>query len=121
MLSILLTKLPTSEMLKKVTLEAHRFSGKEALAAGFVDVLGKDGEDVLEKAKAIAKKVSGKAEAGVWGLIKVCFRCLANSCRLSKDLTGCAFSFIFFPSYLTPSGRTVFRYRSNPHEPRSGT
>jgi len=57
---------------RKIALEGHRFTPREALAAGLVDhiVEGKTA-DVLKKAEEVADGVGAKARTGVWGVIKL--------------------------------------------------
>jgi enoyl-CoA hydratase/carnithine racemase len=58
---------------RKIALEGHRFTPKEALAAGLVDhiVPGDSAEAVVRKARELAESVDSLAKAGAWGLIKV--------------------------------------------------
>ena len=54
---------------RKILLEAHRFTGKEALEDGIVDFIAPP-ERMLEKALEIANKWKGKAKMGVYGLLR---------------------------------------------------
>ncbi|KAL0954633.1 hypothetical protein HGRIS_003588 [Hohenbuehelia grisea] len=56
---------------RKITLEGHRFSPTEGLAAGLVDhLVNGNTEDILAKAEQLADSVAPLARTGVWGLIK---------------------------------------------------
>jgi enoyl-CoA hydratase/carnithine racemase len=69
---VLRAKVGDHRLHRKIALEGHRFTPAEALEAGLVDYLvsGKT-SDVIAKAEEVVSKVSSKAQAGVWGLIKV--------------------------------------------------
>ncbi|KAJ7722739.1 ClpP/crotonase-like domain-containing protein [Mycena maculata] len=68
---VLSAKIGDARVRRKIALEGHRFSPKEALEAGIVDQLaGGNTAAVLTKAEELALTVSVKAQAGVWGLIK---------------------------------------------------
>ncbi|KIY43795.1 ClpP/crotonase [Fistulina hepatica ATCC 64428] len=56
---------------RKIALEGHRFTPREALEAGLVDhiVVGNT-EAVLAKAEEVADAVAPNAKTGVWGMIK---------------------------------------------------
>ena len=71
--STLRVKITDANLHRKVALEGHRFTPKEALAAGLVDhiVPGDSAEAVLQKARELAESVDSLAKGGVWGLIKV--------------------------------------------------
>ncbi|KAJ7678537.1 ClpP/crotonase-like domain-containing protein [Mycena rosella] len=64
-------KISDAQVRRKIALEGHRFSPKEALEAGIVDhlVTGNTAA-VLAKAEELALSVGVKAQSGVWGLIK---------------------------------------------------
>ncbi|KAF9892103.1 hypothetical protein FE257_002509 [Aspergillus nanangensis] len=55
---------------RKVLLEAHKFTGKEALEAGIVDDIAPP-EQLLEKALALAETVKGRARMGVFPLLRL--------------------------------------------------
>jgi Delta3-Delta2-enoyl-CoA isomerase len=61
-------KLP-AKVARKILLEAHRYTGKEALEDGIIDVIAPP-EQMLEKALEIANKWKGKAKMGVYGLLR---------------------------------------------------
>jgi len=54
---------------RKVLLEAHRFTGKEALADGIVDWIGPY-DELRGKAIEMAEQWKGKAKMGVYGLLR---------------------------------------------------
>ncbi|KAA8651926.1 uncharacterized protein ATNIH1004_000825 [Aspergillus tanneri] len=56
------------QVARKVLLEGHRFSGKEALQDGLVDAIAEP-EDMLLVAVELARKWAPKAKAGVYGLL----------------------------------------------------
>ena len=65
-------KVARSTIRRKIALEGHRFTPKEALDAEIVDELvGGTTEDVLARALALAESKAPLAQQGVWGLIKV--------------------------------------------------
>ena len=66
-------KIGDANLHRKIALEGHRFTPKEALAAGLVDhiVPGDSAEAVLHKARELAELVDSLAKGGSWGLIKV--------------------------------------------------
>lgn len=58
-------------MHRKIALEGHRFTPREALEAGFVDhIVQGNTVAVLVKAEEIAEIASPLAREGVWGIIK---------------------------------------------------
>ncbi|KAI0686433.1 ClpP/crotonase-like domain-containing protein [Cytidiella melzeri] len=64
-------KVPDSQVRRKIGLEGHRFTGQEAVAAGFVDALAPGNtEDVIKKAQELGEVVGAQAAAGAWGLIR---------------------------------------------------
>lgn len=66
-------KVTDLKMHRKIALEGHRFSPKEALEAGIVDELvNGNTSDIMAKAVELADKVAPLAHSGVYGLIKVC-------------------------------------------------
>ncbi|OQV02413.1 hypothetical protein CLAIMM_07617 [Cladophialophora immunda] len=54
---------------RKVLLEAHRYTGKEALEDGIVDVVAPP-DKMLDEAIKIAEQWKGKAKMGVYGLLR---------------------------------------------------
>ena len=52
-----------------VVLEAHLFTGKEALEGGIVDELAKP-DEMLEKAVEWAERWKGKSKMGVYGILR---------------------------------------------------
>ena len=66
-------KVADANLHRKIALEGHRFTPKEALAAGLVDhiVPGDSAEAVLNRARELAESVDSLAKGGAWGLIKV--------------------------------------------------
>ena len=72
-MSTLRVKITDANLLRKVALEGHRFTPKEALAAGLVDhiVPGDSADAIFQKARELAESVDHLAKGGVWGLIKV--------------------------------------------------
>ncbi|KAK4460585.1 enoyl-CoA delta isomerase 3 [Cladorrhinum samala] len=67
MSSIFRLKLPAATY-RQLVLEAHRFPGKQALEFGIVDRLGGLDDAVLELVRD--KKLTRKAETGIYGLLK---------------------------------------------------
>lgn len=65
-------KLASPKLVREVTLEAKRFTGKELHAVGVVDILAENGAGVLQAARDLAEKNAPLAKTGVWGLMKVC-------------------------------------------------
>ncbi|KAI0032518.1 ClpP/crotonase [Vararia minispora EC-137] len=64
-------KVPQHVVLRKIALEGHRFTPREALDAGLLDAIVTGGtEIVLEHSIALAKEKAVKARSGAWGLIK---------------------------------------------------
>ncbi|KAJ5601619.1 hypothetical protein N7510_011153 [Penicillium lagena] len=57
------------QVARKVLLEAHKFTGKEALEAGIVDEIAAP-EEMLDRALALAEKVKGKSRMGVFALLR---------------------------------------------------
>ena len=66
-------KITDANLLRKIILEGHRFTPKEALAAGLVDhiVPGDSADAIFQKARELAESVDSLAKSGVWGPIKV--------------------------------------------------
>ncbi|KAG6832820.1 hypothetical protein H0H92_009439 [Tricholoma furcatifolium] len=71
MAALLRAKVGDHRLQRKIALEGHRFTPKEAYDDGLVDhlITGKTA-DVLAKAEEIADKFSSNAQGGTWGLIK---------------------------------------------------
>lgn len=67
--SLLRAKL-SPQVARKVLLEAHKFTGKEALEAGIVDAIAPP-ETMLEKALELADRVKGKSKMGVFPLLRL--------------------------------------------------
>lgn len=57
------------QIARKMLLEAHRWTGKEALQDGVVDELA-DPENMLEVALQVAEKWQGKGKMGVYALLR---------------------------------------------------
>lgn len=57
------------QIARKLLLEAHRWTGEEALKDGVVDWIVEP-EKMLEKALEVAKMWRGKAKAGVYGVLR---------------------------------------------------
>ena len=71
--AIMVDKISSSQVLRKIGLEGHRFTPDEAVQAGFVDhLVSGNTEDVLKKAQELAVAVGPCARGGTWGLIRVC-------------------------------------------------
>lgn len=65
-------KIRNPQTLRKVILEGHRFTPKEALEQGIVDhIVEGNTEDVLKAAQTLAAKVESLAKTGAWGVNKV--------------------------------------------------
>ena len=66
-------KVADANLHRKIALEGHRFTPKEALEVGLVDqiVPGDSAEAVLHKARGLAESLDSLAKGGAWGLIKV--------------------------------------------------
>ncbi|KAG5720931.1 hypothetical protein E4T56_gene865 [Termitomyces sp. T112] len=69
--AILRAKFGDHRLQRKIALEGHRFTAKEAYHDGLLDylVVGQT-TDVLAKAEEVADKFGTNAQGGVWGLIK---------------------------------------------------
>lgn len=66
------TKVSAPAVHRKIALEGHRFTPREALEAGLVDYIAEGNTAaVLAKAEEVAESVSSLSKEGVWGLIKV--------------------------------------------------
>lgn len=71
-MAVLRARASSPQVLRKIVLEGHRFTPKEALAAGLVDhVAGENTAGVLAAAQALAGKVGLVAKTGAWGINKV--------------------------------------------------
>ncbi|KAL2067350.1 hypothetical protein VTL71DRAFT_1775 [Oculimacula yallundae] len=57
------------QIARKMLLEAHRWTGKEALSDGIVDMIASPG-DMYQVALDLAKKWAPKARMGVYGLLR---------------------------------------------------
>jgi len=70
--ALLRSKVADARLHRKIALEGHRFTPKEALEAGLVDYIV-DGNTtaILAKAEEVAETVSPLAREGVWGIIKM--------------------------------------------------
>ncbi|KIM84302.1 hypothetical protein PILCRDRAFT_818642 [Piloderma croceum F 1598] len=69
--ALLRAKVSDPTLHRKIALEGHRFTPREALEAGFVDhIVQGDTAVVLAKAEEIAESASSLAREGVWGIIK---------------------------------------------------
>ncbi|SNX85015.1 uncharacterized protein MEPE_03724 [Melanopsichium pennsylvanicum] len=66
----LASKISDQKTMRKIVLEGHRFSAKEALDAGFVDGLSESPQDTLDKAIDLAQKLKAKAKMNAWGCNK---------------------------------------------------
>jgi len=87
--STLRAKIGDANLRRKIALEGHRFTPKEALAAGLVDhiVPGDSAGDVLDKARELAESVDSLAKGGAWGLIKAdLYRDAMNTFELSSRM-----------------------------------
>ncbi|THG95234.1 hypothetical protein EW026_g6383 [Hermanssonia centrifuga] len=64
-------KVTDATILRKIALEGHRFTPKEAVQWGLIDhIASGDTEGVLSKAQEVAEAVGGQAKAGAYGLIR---------------------------------------------------
>ncbi|KAH8701103.1 ClpP/crotonase-like domain-containing protein [Talaromyces proteolyticus] len=59
----------TPRVARKVLLEGHKFTGKEALADGIVDQVAQP-EELLSTAMELAEKVKSKGRGNVYGLLR---------------------------------------------------
>lgn len=57
------------QVARKILLEAHKFTGKEAYEAGIVDAIAEP-EAMYDEAIKLAEKVRGKAKMGVYGVLR---------------------------------------------------
>ena len=73
LVAVLKAKASSSTTLRKIVLEGHRFTPKEALSLGLVDgIVDGNTEAILTAAQALAEKVGPIAKTGAWGVNKVC-------------------------------------------------
>lgn len=92
--ALLRAKVSDPRLHRKIALEGHRFTPREALEAGFVDhIVQGNTAAVLAKAEEIAESVSHLAREGVWGIIKVhcpmpevCIGTTVLTCYIQSDL-----------------------------------
>ncbi|PCH41401.1 ClpP/crotonase [Wolfiporia cocos MD-104 SS10] len=69
--AVVRAKVPNALVQRKIALEGHRFTPKEALDVGLVDhIVQGDTETVIAKAVEVGKSVSQMATMGAWGVIK---------------------------------------------------
>ena len=59
----------TPQVARKVLLEAHRFTAREALADGIVDAIAAPNE-LRDKAMSLARMWQGKAKMDVYGVLR---------------------------------------------------
>jgi enoyl-CoA hydratase/carnithine racemase len=79
--AILRAKVGDHRLQRKIALEGHRFTAKEAHEDGLLDhLVAGNTADVLSKAEQVAEQFAANAQAGVWGLIKVLFLCPKQVC-----------------------------------------
>lgn len=57
------------QVARRVLLEAHKFTGKEALAAGIVDEVVSS-EEMLQRALELAERVKERSKMGVYPLLR---------------------------------------------------
>lgn len=70
--AILDYKLGSPQLVRKVVLEATRFTSQELHKLGIVDVVADGGgEGVMAAARELARARAPLAKTGVWGLMKV--------------------------------------------------
>jgi enoyl-CoA hydratase/carnithine racemase len=68
-MGILLNLKLSPKIARKMLLQAHKWTGKEALADGVVDKIAPP-DKMLEAAMSIARKWAPKAKAGVYGVLR---------------------------------------------------
>ncbi|PWZ00173.1 ClpP/crotonase [Testicularia cyperi] len=66
----LASKISDIKTMRKVVLEGHRFSAKEALEAGIIDATAAGQQATLDKSKQLADAIKGKAKMNVWAANK---------------------------------------------------
>jgi len=70
--AVVRAKIGDGRLQRKIALEGHRFTPREALESGIVDHLVNGNTDaILSKAEYVADSVNSIAREGVWGIIKV--------------------------------------------------
>jgi Delta3-Delta2-enoyl-CoA isomerase len=70
--TVVRAKIGDGRLQRKIALEGHRFTPREALELGIIDhIVTGNTEAVLAKAESVANLVSSAAKEGVWGIIKV--------------------------------------------------
>jgi enoyl-CoA hydratase/carnithine racemase len=57
------------QIARKMLLQAHRWTGKEAFADGIVDLIARP-EEMLDAALTLAELWASKAKAGVYGVLR---------------------------------------------------
>ena len=72
LMAVLRAKASNAQVLRKIVLEGHRFTPKEALSAGLADhIAGESTEGLLSAAQQFAEKIAPIAKSGAWGINKV--------------------------------------------------
>lgn len=72
LIAVLKAKVPSPQTLRKIVVEGHRFTPKEALALGLVDhIVEGNTEAVVTAAQALGDKLGPIAKTGAWGVNKV--------------------------------------------------
>ncbi|CDO70869.1 hypothetical protein BN946_scf184804.g1 [Trametes cinnabarina] len=70
--AILKAKAPNPQILRKIILEGHRFTPKEALEVGLVDrIIPGTTEDIIAEAQSLADSLSTLPTQGAWGLNRI--------------------------------------------------
>ncbi|KAL7279063.1 hypothetical protein ACG7TL_006899 [Trametes sanguinea] len=84
--AVLKAKAPNPQILRKIILEGHRFTPKEALTAGLVDrIVPGNTETIIAEAQALAESLHSLPTKGAWGLNRrEMYREVVES--LSKDI-----------------------------------
>lgn len=68
---LLNTLLPLPSVIRKTTLEGHRWTSSELLANSLIEfVASPSSSEVIKKAHELAESKADLAKTGVWGLIK---------------------------------------------------
>ena len=74
-MAVLAAKAPNPQTLRKIVLEGHRFTPKEAHELGLVDhIVAGNTESLLAEAESMAGKLGSLAKSGAWGVNKVSAR-----------------------------------------------